>query len=126
MLTLAVNTRATAFLGTGYDGLGREAPKIHRYQYLIELSQGRAEKLEDLEVDAPDPATRDLSTRAFRLYEQYMVGHYRRHAAELPGTSDVFRWLKGRGMKMATDTSFHRNVNEAIMEHINTRICCRM
>lgn len=91
--------------------------KIHLYQYLIALSHGRAEKLEDLEVTSLDPATLELSMKAFRLYEQYMIEHYRHHAAEVRGTTEVFRWLKDRGIKIATDTGFHRNVNEAIMEH---------
>jgi len=91
--------------------------KIHLYQYLIELSRGQAENLEDLEASARDPETLELSMKAFHLYEQYMIDHYRHHAREVPGTSDVFRWLKERGVKIATDTGFHRNVNEAIMEH---------
>jgi phosphonatase-like hydrolase len=91
--------------------------KIHLYQYLIELRRGRAENLEDLEAISLDPSTLELSMEAFRLYEQYMIDHYRQHAAEVPGTSDVFRWLKERGIKIATDTGFHRNVNQAIMDH---------
>jgi phosphonatase-like hydrolase len=91
--------------------------KIHLYQYLIELSKGRAAKLEDLERGPREPDTLELSMKAFRLYEQYMIDHYRQNAAEVEGTSDLFRWLKGRGVRVATDTGFHRNVNEAIMEH---------
>ena len=91
--------------------------KIHLYQYLIELSQGRAEKLEDLEQGTRDAKTLELSMKAFRLYEQYMIDHYQHHAVEVEGTSDVFRWLRDRGIRIATDTGFHHNVNEAIMEH---------
>ncbi len=65
--------------------------KVHLYQYLIELSRGRAEKLEDLETVSPDSSTLELSMKAFRLYEQYMIDFCRHRAAEVPGTSDVFR-----------------------------------
>ena len=83
--------------------------KVHLYQYLIELGRGRAEKLEDLEAVSPDPSTLELSMKAFRLFEQYMIDHYRHHAAEVAGTSDVFRWLKERSIKIATDTGFHHH-----------------
>ena len=60
--------------------------KIHLYQYLIELSRGRAEKLEDLERGTLDTSTLELSMKAFRLYERYMIDHYRHHAAEMVAT----------------------------------------
>ena len=45
-----------------------------------------------------------------------MVEHYRKNTREIPGTSDVFRWCHAHGIKVATDTGFHRIVVNAIME----------
>ena len=51
--------------------------KVHLYQFLIEHSRGKAVHIADLERSARDPETLELAMSAFRLYEQYMIDHYR-------------------------------------------------
>jgi phosphonatase-like hydrolase len=52
-----------------------------------------------------------------RSFVDRMVRFYQTHAtvAEVSGTSDVFRWLKMRGVKVALDTGFSRPICDAIV-----------
>jgi phosphonatase-like hydrolase len=89
--------------------------KIHLYQFLIARQQGKEIALEDFER-AKDPATYELARQAFERYQELMVAHYRQNVMEIPGASEVFRWCHEQGIKVATDTGFHRPVVQAIME----------
>jgi phosphonatase-like hydrolase len=89
--------------------------KVHLYQFLIARSQGRQIGIEDLERTI-DPATLPLALEAFAAYSRYMVDHYRNEVRAMPGAVDTFRWCRAQGIKIATDTGFHRDVTEAIMD----------
>ena len=65
-----------------------------------------------------DPETYDLAKKVFDRYQEIMIEHYRTSVKEVPGASDTFRWCDDNGIKVATDTGFHREITEAIMEGI--------
>jgi len=52
----------------------------------------------------------------FNRYTEIMIEHYRKEVREVEGASDVFRCCHDHGIKVATDTGFHRDVTEAIMD----------
>ncbi len=60
----------------------------------------------------------EQAEQAFSLYERYMLEHYSHDIEEVPGASDVFRWLHSHDVKVATDTGFHRQINDAIMHRM--------
>lgn len=45
-----------------------------------------------------------------------MIAHYRKDIKEVPGAANTFRWCHENGIKVATDTGFHRDITNAIME----------
>ena len=89
--------------------------KIHLYQFLIARSQGKKVEIEDFEKMS-SPETLDEAMEVFHYYSEIMVNHYRKEVREIEGASDVFRWCHDNGIKVATDTGFHRDVTEAIMD----------
>ena len=89
--------------------------KIHLYQFLISRSQGRDLKIEDFEK-IRDPETFEEAKTIFDRYTEIMIDHYRKGVREVPGAVDTFRWCQERGIKVATDTGFHRDVTTAIMD----------
>lgn len=89
--------------------------KIHLYQFLIARSRGADIDLRDFEK-VQDPATLELATQVFHRYEALMLEHYRKEVREVEGASDTFRWCHAHGIKVATDTGFHRGITQAIME----------
>lgn len=89
--------------------------KIRLYQFLIARAQGRVVDFRDFEkFTAPDSL--ELATRVFHRYEEIMIDYYRREAREIPGAADVFRWCHEHGIKVATNTGFHREITQAIMD----------
>jgi len=90
--------------------------KIHLFQFLIARGQGQAIALHELESDALPPETRQRAEAAFRSYERHMIEHYRRAVRAMPGAEEAFHWLHERGIRVATDTGFHRNITESIMD----------
>ena len=89
--------------------------KIHLYQFLIARSQGKKIEIEDFEkMIYPD--TLDEAMKIFHRYSELMVNHYRNGVREIEGAADTFRWCHDNGIKVATDTGFHRDVTEAIMD----------
>lgn len=88
------------------------------YRWLIARSHGQAATLDELGTIEVSQADADLAEQAFHLYEEYMLELYRNEIEEVPGASDVFRWLHERGIKVATDTGFHREITDAIMERM--------
>ncbi|MDX2284876.1 MAG: HAD hydrolase-like protein [Bacteroidia bacterium] len=89
--------------------------KIRLYEYLIARSRGRALRFEDLER----LGLSEYHEEALRMFERYtviMLDHYRRQVRAIPGAEEVFRWCKSQGIKVATDTGFHRDINTAIQE----------
>jgi phosphonatase-like hydrolase len=89
--------------------------KIHLYQFLIARAQGKKIEIEDFEK-AKDPETLPLAMQVFDRYQAIMLEHYRTQCTEVPGAADTFRWCHARGIKVATDTGFHRVITDAIME----------
>ena len=89
--------------------------KIHLYQFLIARSQGKKIEIEDFEKTIY-PETLDEAMKVFHRYSEIMVNHYRNGVREIEGAEDTFRWCHDNGIKVATDTGFHRDVTEAIMD----------
>ena len=89
--------------------------KIHLYQFLIARSQGKNIKIEDFEK-TKDPDTYEKAVKVFDRYTAIMIDHYKNNVKEVPGAEDTFRWCHDNGIKVATDTGFHRDVTDAIMD----------
>jgi phosphonatase-like hydrolase len=68
----------------------------------------------------PDPATLDT---IFRDFQARMIEYYRTDEgiAEIPGAVEVFRILRGRGIKVVLDTGFDRSIVEAILDRLEWR-----
>ena len=47
-----------------------------------------------------------------------MINHYKKQCKEIPRASDTFRWCHKYGIKVATDTGFHRVITETIMKNL--------
>lgn len=89
--------------------------KIHLYQFLIARAQGKAGEFRDF-AKGQDPSTLEFATRVFQRYEEIMIQHYRTQVREVPGAADTFRWCHDHGIKVATDTGFHKAITQAIMD----------
>ncbi|MFO7738544.1 MAG: HAD hydrolase-like protein [Desulfatiglandaceae bacterium] len=89
--------------------------KIHLYQFLLARSQGENIELKDFEK-IQDAGTYERAKKIFDRYEELMIRHYRTEVREIPGAADTFRWCHEHGIKVATDTGFHRKITEAIMD----------
>lgn len=91
--------------------------KIHLYQFLIARSRGQAIDIRDFEKPQ-DAATAELATRVFHRYEEIMIARYRAGVREIPGAAATFRWCHEHGIKVATNTGFHRTITETIMDSL--------
>ena len=89
--------------------------KIHLYQFLIAREMGKQIDIRDFEK-IQDPETYEVAKRVFDRYQELMIEHYRQEVREIPGACDTFRWCHAHGIKVATDTGFHRVIVEAIMD----------
>ena len=89
--------------------------KIHLYQFLIARQMGKKIEIEDFEK-IKDPETHDQAMRVFNRYQDIMLEYYRKQCKEVPGAADTFRWCHKHGIKVATDTGFHRIITDAIMD----------
>jgi len=89
--------------------------KIHLYQFLIARQRGKEIDIRDFEK-IRDPETLEEALKVYNRYTEFMVQHYRNQTREIPGTSETFEWCHEHGIKVATDTGFHRIVVDAIME----------
>lgn len=88
------------------------------FHLLIARSRGidaSLDRIGTVEVSSEDAC---VAERAFELYERYMLDQYHSEVREVPGAEDTFRWLHERGVKIATDTGFHKQINEAILENL--------
>ena len=94
--------------------------KIKLYQYMIAKSRG-----EDVTIDMLEKGNfesyYDEALEIFDRYTTIMIEYYRNNVAAMPGAEKVFNWLHEKGIKIATDTGFHQDVNEAIMEGLKWR-----
>ena len=89
--------------------------KIHLYQFLIARERGKQIDIEDFEK-IKDPETYDFAKKVFDRYQEIMLGYYRKKCREVPGAADTFRWCHKHGIKVATDTGFHRVITNALMD----------
>ncbi len=89
--------------------------KIRLYQFLLERAAGRGLDFRDFATFS-SPETLEPATRIFHRYEALMIAHYRTEVREVPGASDTFRWCHDQGIRVATDTGFHKGVTTAIMD----------
>ncbi len=89
--------------------------KIHLYQFLIAKERGKKIDVRDFEK-IKDPETYEEAKKVFDRYEELMIAHYRKEVKEVPGAVNTFRWCHENGIKIATDTGFHRDITNAIME----------
>lgn len=89
--------------------------KIHLYQFLIAKERGKKIDVRDFEK-IKDPETYEEAKKVFDRYEELMIAHYRKDVKEVPGAANTFRWCHENGIKVATDTGFHRDITNAIME----------
>ena len=94
--------------------------KIHLYQYLIARARGANPDFRDFERKQ-SPETEAEATRIFHRFEEIMIARYRREVKEIPGAADTFRWCHAHGIKVATCTGFHHEINEAIMDGLGWR-----
>ena len=88
------------------------------YKLLIARSHGTDVSLEEIGTIDVSQQDAELADRAFELYERYMLELYSTEIREVPGASATFHWLHERGVKVATDTGFHKEINKAIMESL--------
>ncbi|WP_197528968.1 HAD family hydrolase [Aeoliella mucimassa] len=88
------------------------------YKMLIARWRGDIASLEQLGTLQVSDADAALAEEAFHLYERYMLELYSNDIQEVPGASDTFRWLHDHDIKVATDTGFHKQINEAIMHRL--------
>ena len=89
--------------------------KIHLYQFLIARERGKQINIEDFEK-IKDPETYDFAKKVFDRYQEIMLDYYRKKCREVPGAADTFRWCHKHGIKVATDTGFHRVITNALMD----------
>jgi phosphonatase-like hydrolase len=92
--------------------------KIHLYQFLIAREMGKPIDIKDFEK-IQDPETYEAAKRVFDRYQELMIEHYRQEVREIPRACDTFRWCHAHGIKVATDTGFHRVIVEAIMDGLS-------
>jgi phosphonatase-like hydrolase len=110
-------------LATSCAEIGRNigTNKRHLYRWLIARGRGADLLLEQMGTARLDDAGERLADEAFRRYEQEMIALYRSECREVDGTSATFAWLKERGIKVATDTGFHKSINEAVHDRLGWR-----
>jgi phosphonatase-like hydrolase len=89
--------------------------KIHLYQFLISRSRGKNLRIEDFEK-IKDAEIYNEAKKIFDRYTELMINHYKKEVREIPGAVDTFKWCHEHDIKVATDTGFHRDVTDAIMD----------
>ena len=89
--------------------------KIHLYQFLIAKNQGRIMDFRGFEEDIFED-TYELAKKIYDCYVEIMIDYYRHDCQEIEGASKVFEWCHKNDIKVATDTGFHSDVNQAIFD----------
>jgi phosphonatase-like hydrolase len=89
--------------------------KIHLFEYMVAKSRGQDVRIEDFEkYDFPEILNKAMIM--FKRYSEIMLEYYHKNVQAMPGAEDTFRWCRENGIKVATDTGFHNDVNDAIMD----------
>ncbi len=89
--------------------------KIHLYQFMLARARGHKVEISQLET-YHFPEYLQEAHAIFDRYSVIMVDYYKNNVRAMPGAEDTFKWCQEQGIKVATDTGFHRDVNTAIME----------
>jgi len=89
--------------------------KVHLYQFLIARRDGRAIEIDTFDA-ARDAKTLPFATELYQRFTALMIEHYRRSVRPIEGAEATLRWCKDSGIRVATDTGFHRDVTDAIMD----------
>lgn len=102
------------------EEIGRNIGTNKRDLYKLLIARWRGIEVSLDQIGTIDVSQEDasLAEEAFHLYERYMLEYYRNEVGEVPGASDTFRWLHRHGIKVATDTGFHKRINEAILDRL--------
>ncbi|HWE61011.1 MAG TPA: HAD family hydrolase [Chloroflexota bacterium] len=59
-----------------------------------------------------------LAERALIAFIEHLRGVYERSLRPLPGAEDTFRFLRARGIKIATDTGFEAQIGSMIVDRL--------
>lgn len=94
--------------------------KIKLYEFMIARDNGVDVLIENLER-YHFPEYHEKALTVFDHYSKLMVDYYRNEVKPMPGAEETFEWCHQNGIKVATDTGFHRDVNTAIMEGLQWR-----
>jgi phosphonatase-like hydrolase len=89
--------------------------KIHLYEFMLAREFGEIVSIENLEQYS-FPQYYEKAMEIFRYYSILMIDYYRREVKAMKGAEETFQWCHNIGIKVVTDTGFHRDVNNAIME----------
>lgn len=91
--------------------------KIHLFQFMIARGKGVDVTIDEFEkYDFPE-----IYTEAKKIFDSYsiiMLDYYRKNARAMSGAENTFEWCKKNGIKVATDTGFHNDVNHTILEKL--------
>jgi len=89
--------------------------KIHLYEFMIAREEGNKLEFKELENIRFDEY-HYKALEIFDYYSELMVDFYRTEVRPMPGAESVFGWCHNNGILVATDTGFHRDVSDAIMD----------
>ncbi len=89
--------------------------KIHLYEFMLARKHGENISIGELER-VRFSEYHEEALQIFDHYSELMVAYYQNEVQAMPGAEDVFEWCHSNGIKVATDTGFHRDVSNAIME----------
>lgn len=94
--------------------------KIRLYEFMIARANGKQVSIEHLE-QYRFPEYHEEALVVFDHYSALMVNYYKNEVKPMPGAEETFEWCHQHGIKVATDTGFHHDVNTAIMEGLQWR-----
>lgn len=89
--------------------------KIHLYEFMIAREEGKKLDFKQLEHFRFDEYHKK-ALEIFDYYSELMVDFYRTEVKPMPGAESVFEWCHKNDILVATDTGFHRDVSNAIMD----------
>ncbi|GKU76505.1 HAD hydrolase-like protein [Paenibacillus sp. L3-i20] len=91
--------------------------KIHLYQYLIARTKGNIIDFKNFEIEI-DNETLEEAIKLYDKYTEYMIAYYMENCREIEGATETLRWCKDNGIKVATGTGFHKDINAVIMDKL--------
>ncbi|WP_429840641.1 HAD hydrolase-like protein [Brevibacillus sp. FIR094] len=91
--------------------------KIHLYQYLIARTKGNRIDFKNFEIDIDNSSFED-AVKLYERYTEYMIAFYQENCREIEGATETLKWCQENGIKVATGTGFHKEINSVIMESL--------